>query len=96
MSALLGQGVDHFWEEVENFKRLQTLNGRLAARRQHQALSWMWERIEAGLKQAFRQSPQVQRLLTGVTADVAQGRLAASTAARLLLEQHMDPGSIPG
>jgi LAO/AO transport system kinase len=96
LSALLGQGVDHFWEEVENFRRLQTLNGRLAARRQHQALSWMWERIEAGLKQAFRQSPQVQRLLAGVTADVAQGRLAASTAARLLLEQHMDPGSTPG
>jgi LAO/AO transport system kinase len=56
----------------------------------------MWERIEAGLKHAFRQSPQVQRLLAGVTADVAQGRLAASTAARLLLgacHPGLDPGS---
>ena len=49
-----------FWEAVAHFKTLQTANGRLAARRQHQALSWMWERIEAGLKQAFRQHPQVR------------------------------------
>jgi LAO/AO transport system kinase len=33
-------------------------NGKLANRRQHQALAWMWERIDAGLKQSFRQNPR--------------------------------------
>nr|WP_091453038.1 methylmalonyl Co-A mutase-associated GTPase MeaB [Giesbergeria anulus] len=85
ISALLGQGVDGFWAAVAEFQRLQTANGRLATRREKQALSWMWERIDAGLKQAFRQHPQVQGLLPSTLADVAAGRLAPSTAARNLL-----------
>jgi hypothetical protein len=46
---------------VTEFKALQTANGKLAARRQQQALAWMWERIDAGLKQAFRQHPPCAR-----------------------------------
>jgi len=89
LSALSGQGVDRFWTAVTEFKDLQTANGKLAARRQHQALAWMWERIDAGLKQAFRQDPQVRELWPVLTAEVAQGRIAASTAARNLLAAHM-------
>ena len=85
LSALMGQGVDTFWTAVQRFKTLQLQGGRLAARRQQQALAWMWERIDAGLKQAFRQHPNVQRLLPQLTLEVQQGRMAASTAARTLL-----------
>lgn len=85
MSALLGQGVDSFWAAVSEFRRLQTANGRLAQRREKQALAWMWERIEAGLKLAFRQHPQVRALLPQLQQDVVAGRIAASTAARNLL-----------
>ncbi|BEU96668.1 methylmalonyl Co-A mutase-associated GTPase MeaB [Acidovorax sp. DW039] len=85
ISALLGQGVDGFWAAVSEFRRLQTANGRLAQRREKQALAWMWERIEAGLKLAFRQHPQVRALLPQLQQDVVAGRIAASTAARNLL-----------
>ena len=85
LSALLGQGVDGFWNAVSEFRTLQTANGKLAARRQHQALAWMWERIDAGLKQDFRQHPAVRALLPQLTAEVAAGRLPASTAARNML-----------
>lgn len=85
ISALLGQGVDSFWVAVSEFRRLQTVNGRLAQRREKQALAWMWERIEAGLKLAFRQHPQVRALLPQLQQDVVAGRIAASTAARNLL-----------
>ena len=61
------------------------INGRLAQRREKQALAWMWERIEAGLKLAFRQHPQVRALLPQLQQDVVAGRIAASTAARNLL-----------
>ncbi|MDP3325475.1 MAG: methylmalonyl Co-A mutase-associated GTPase MeaB, partial [Hydrogenophaga sp.] len=37
ISALHNQGVDSFWAEVSKFRTVQTANGRLAARRQHQA-----------------------------------------------------------
>jgi LAO/AO transport system kinase len=90
LSALNGQGVDIFWAAVTEFKTLQTANGKLAARRQQQALAWMWERIDAGLKQAFRQHPHVQQLLPQLTQEVLAGRLPASTAARNMLQAHMD------
>jgi LAO/AO transport system kinase len=86
ISALQSQGIDAFWAEVMEFERLQQA-GRHQARRQRQALAWMWERIDAGLKQRFRQHKAVRDLLADVTADVAAGRLAASTAARMLLER---------
>jgi LAO/AO transport system kinase len=85
LSALQGKGVDAFWAKVLEFKNLQTRNGKQATRRQHQALAWMWERIDAGLKHAFRQHPAVQALLPKLTQDVLHGRVAASTAARNML-----------
>lgn len=85
LSALHSQGVDAFWARVLEFKTLQAGNGQFATRRQNQSLAWMWERIDAGLKQAFAQHPAVQALLPKLTQDVLEGRLAASTAARNML-----------
>jgi LAO/AO transport system kinase len=85
LSALLGTGVQEFWQNVLQFKDLQTKSGQLAQRRQQQSLAWMWERIETGLKQAFKQSPQVQAMLPQLTQQVLKGEVAASTAARNLL-----------
>lgn len=85
LSALHNQGVDAFWAAVTQFRNIQTANGRLAERRRHQSLAWMWERIDAGLKQAFRQDPAVSALLPTLVADVESGRIPASTAARHLL-----------
>lgn len=92
LSALKAQGVDVFWAAVTEFKTLQSANGRFAQRRQAQSLAWMWERIEAGLKQAFRQNPQVQALLPALTVEVREGRVAASTAARNMLLAHTGQG----
>ncbi len=85
LSALHGTGVDSFWAAVTEFRSLQQANGRIASRRQQQSLAWMWERIDAGLKQAFRQDAAVRELLPRLTQQVAGGALAASTAARQLL-----------
>lgn len=86
ISALHNQGVDSFWAEVSRFRTLQTANGRLAARRQSQAGAWMWERIDAGLKQRFREHPPIRARLEDTTRRVLTGELPASTAARQLLE----------
>ena len=85
LSALNGQGVDGFWAAVTEFKTLQNGNGKLAARRQQQSLAWMWERIDAGLKLAFRQDPAVSTLLPVLIAQVSSGQIPASAAARNLL-----------
>jgi LAO/AO transport system kinase len=88
ISALLNLGVDAFWSAVSEFKGLQVNNGRFATRRQQQALSWMWERIDAGLKQNFRQNDTVKNLLPQLSQQVGVGQLAASTAARQLLSAY--------
>jgi LAO/AO transport system kinase len=92
LSALLNQGVDSFWVAVSEFKAIQLKNGRVSIRRKQQALSWMWERIDAGLKQNFRSQPHVQTLLPQLSQQVASGQLAASTAARQLLSAYQAQG----
>jgi LAO/AO transport system kinase len=86
LSALKVQGLEAFWNAVSEFRRLQEAGGRLQSRRKHQALAWMWERIDSGLKQAFRHDPAVKALLPQLTHEVEHGLLAASTAARRLLD----------
>jgi len=46
----------------------------------------MWERIDAGLKAGFREHTAVQALLPEMVTAVNQGTIAASVAARRLLE----------
>jgi LAO/AO transport system kinase len=91
LSALQGQGVDRFWAAVSQFQALQKANGLFDSRRQQQSLAWMWERIDAGLKQAFKQDPAVRALLPTLTAAVQAGQIAASTAARNLLAAPVKP-----
>jgi len=88
LSALRAQGLEAFWAAVCEFRRLQSADGRLAARRQQQALAWMWERVQAGLQQALHHNPAVQHILESTTRAVADGSLAASVAARRLLAAH--------
>jgi LAO/AO transport system kinase len=86
LSALKGAGLAEFWAAVTRFRTLQTANGRLAARRQQQDQAWMWSLIDAGLKQRFKAHHAVTTALPQLTSDVQAGRVAASVAARRLLD----------
>lgn len=86
LSALKGEGVDRFWDTVSQFRTLQTANQRLTLRRQQQSRAWMWERIDAGLKQRFRAHPRVKGKLDDTVRQVLAGELPPSTAARQLLD----------
>ncbi len=86
LSALKGSGLADFWAAVEGFRDRQAAAAALAQRRQRQDEAWMWERIEAGLRQRFHQHPAVRAALPAITQEVRAGRLAASVAARRLLD----------
>ena len=86
LSALEGKGVPELWEKVSHFESLQKANGKFDSRRKEQSGAWMWDRIDAGLKNAFRSNEAVQALLPSLAAQVNQGTMAASVAARRLLE----------
>lgn len=86
LSALKHTGLAEFWAAVTEYRDLQTANGRLPQRRHAQDEAWMWERIDAGLKERFRQHPAVRQQLGGLAAAVRAGTVAASVAARRLLD----------
>jgi len=86
ISALKGEGLDDFWRAVSTFRELQQASGQLQQRRQRQNLAWMWERIESGLRERFRAHAAVREQLGELTAQVREGRTAASVAARRLLD----------
>ena len=91
LSARTGQGVAAFWETVSRLRAAREASGDLAARRREQDQAWMWERIEAGLRQRFRADPRVREALPGLSEAVRAGRLPPSVAARRLLELSDEP-----
>ncbi|WP_374569586.1 methylmalonyl Co-A mutase-associated GTPase MeaB [Ideonella sp.] len=86
LSALKSTGLAEFWQTVSGYRQVQTSSGRLARRRHAQDEAWMWERIDAGLKSRFRAHPAVREQLAGLRTEVREGTLAASVAARRLLD----------
>jgi len=87
LSALKAQGLDEFWAQVTRFRELQSANGQWAARRRQQNSAWMWERIDAGLRAAFRRHARVRQVLPSVLQQVDGGQLLPSVAARRLLRE---------
>jgi len=86
LNALDGKVVPELWDKVAHVEKLQKANGKFDSRRQQQATSWMWDRIDAGLKNAFRSNVAVQELLPSLIAQGNQGTMSSSVAARRLLE----------
>jgi len=91
LSALKGSGLAEFWLAVTALRDEQERSGRGVERRHAQDETWMWARIESGLREQFHQRVAVRTVLPQVVADVRAGRLAASVAARRLLDLFNPP-----
>jgi LAO/AO transport system kinase len=85
-SALAAGQVAEVWRVVEAFRAAQDRGGALVARRRGQSRVWLWERIDAGLRHAFRSHPRVQAQLADVLVAVDAGSVPATVAARRLLD----------
>ena len=85
LSALQKDGAAAFWHEVERYRTTLARTGEFDAKRRHQALSWMWEMIDSGLRSRFRDHPGVRADLAPLQDAVEQGTTTpAAAAARLL------------
>lgn len=85
LSALHKQGIADFWKEVTNYRAALTKSGEFEAKRRHQALAWMWELIDAGLRSRFRGHPKVKHDLPALSQAVEEGATTPSAAAQRLL-----------
>ncbi|GAB1392143.1 methylmalonyl Co-A mutase-associated GTPase MeaB [Rhodocyclaceae bacterium] len=84
-SALHGQGIDKVWQTLLNYREALTASGELAEKRRRQSLDWMWQLIDSGLRNRFRDHPAVKTALPNTTQAVADGGVTPTVAAHRLL-----------
>jgi LAO/AO transport system kinase len=85
LSAAKKEGIESFWSTIEDFRAKLVACGDFAARRQHQALAWMWQQIDSGLRQRFRAHPAVKSALAELSVSVEAGSTTPAAAAQRLL-----------
>jgi LAO/AO transport system kinase len=78
-------GIDAIWQTVLAHKKAFEASGEFSAKRQQQALDWMWSLIEEGLKDRFYKNPAIVKALPGLKRAVVDGSLAPAAAADQLL-----------
>lgn len=86
VSSLARTGIESFWAEIERFRDVMTTSGALEAKRRRQAIDWMWSLIDGGLRQRFRNHPEVRHHLEPISQAVARGLMTPSAAAQRLLD----------
>ncbi len=85
LSALKKDGVAEFWNTVTDYRNALGASGEFEAKRRHQALAWMWDMIDSGLRNRFRSHPQVRQELPALAQAVEQGATTPAAAALRLL-----------
>ncbi len=86
LSATRKDGLEEFWQLIEKFHTTLDASGEFAARRRHQALAWMWQLVDSGLREGFRRHPAVRDTLAATAAAVAAGSITPTAAAQHLLD----------
>ncbi|MFP5402203.1 MAG: methylmalonyl Co-A mutase-associated GTPase MeaB [Gammaproteobacteria bacterium] len=97
LSALHKQGIADFWKAVSDYREALGATGEFAAKRRHQALAWMWEMIDSGLRSRFRSHPRVREELPALARAVEEGASTPAAAAFRLLGhlQSNEQGRLP-
>jgi LAO/AO transport system kinase len=85
VSALAKRGIAEFWAEIERYRSTLTATGEFDEKRRRQAVDWMWNLIDSGLRRHFRAHAAVRSALPELSRDVAEGRTTPGAAASRLL-----------
>ena len=85
-SALENKGISEVWEAIVEFQNQTLANGFLPENRRQQAMYWLEDSIEAGLKTIFYSHPAVKEKLAALQPDVEAGRISATDAAAQVLK----------
>lgn len=84
-SALLGEGIDEIWSEINEFQRKTAETGFFQERRQKQLLDWMYNMVHEYMKQRFLNHTGVNKSIPDIESSVLNGTLTATLAANQLL-----------
>jgi LAO/AO transport system kinase len=86
VSSVTGWGIADLWTKITEHREAMGARGELAEKRRQQALLWMWQVVDEGLRARFRAHPSVQSRIGAILEAVGQGRISAYAAAARLIE----------
>lgn len=84
-SALDMEGVDAIWETVQQHREVFETSGELAANRRQQALAWLQDLVDDGLRERFFRHPEIRQQMPRYQREVVDGRTSPTAAAEALL-----------
>ncbi|NVM79015.1 LAO/AO transport system kinase [Duganella sp. SG902] len=85
-SAATGAGMEDIWATLQNYRKTMRHTGAFEERRKQQAQTWMWNLVEAGLQERFRNHDAVRAALPQALRQAADGTANPATLATLLLD----------
>jgi LAO/AO transport system kinase len=85
-SALENSGIEDVWNLIQEHRTAMTEAGALEAKRQTQRRHWMWEIIDAELRQALRSHPQVSEALPAIEEGLSRGTMPPAKGAHHILQ----------
>jgi LAO/AO transport system kinase len=87
ISAVKNTGLDVMWEKIGEHRRTLEAAGAFEARRAEQAVRWMNDLIEEGLRDQIRGDAKVAARLAQLESDVREGRATPALAAEEVLAE---------
>lgn len=88
-SALTGEGIPETWKIIKTFESQTKASGVFEARRNNQALEWVYSMIDSFLKESFYTNPDVREQFPQLKEDVLSGTILPTAAAEKLLKKYL-------
>ncbi|MFN4235060.1 MAG: methylmalonyl Co-A mutase-associated GTPase MeaB [Bacteroidia bacterium] len=86
-SAIERIGLDKIWEHILAYRNITFRNGYFEYKRKEQAVQWMHECINTGLKTLISEKSDIQQYQKTLEQEVIQNKITPYKASRLLLER---------
>lgn len=89
-SSIEKSGIAEVWQEIQDYMNHTKHNGYLNARRQEQAIYWMYESINERLKQDFYENERVEKELATMKTYVLENKISSFVAAGKLFNKYKE------
>ena len=85
-SAIEKTGISEVWDMIVKHNEILKKSGELQDKRREQAICWMWNMIEDGIKKHFTGLPEVKSIIPNVEKQVKDAIITPTKAAKRILD----------
>ncbi len=85
VSSIEKKGTEKVWQTIVKHNRIMKDQGLFDYKRRDQALEWMWNLVDEGIKKKFMEKKSIKDNISRISKDVTSGLTSPSAAAEKLL-----------